>query len=186
MTQALVKDLHPGDLLLMRFDWIESLPLTHPWRIACTGIALGERLALGENPVYVHVGIVASVGATIGAIEELADGADRTQEPLDSRWDCCRTEWRDPSHPQSLIDYCSARIGTPYDYPGILFLGLERILGAPNIRHEVNAYVCSTLIASGLYSLGYRPWDLDPQEVAPSDFPGRGMKVFIKAGALTD
>lgn len=187
MTQALVSHLEPADFLLMRKAWIDALPLTHPWKAPCEAIALGEELALGEKPNYVHAGLVISIGAQVGAIEELANGADRTQEPLDERWDIYRMTWRDPGDPAKVIAYCQSKIGTPYDYPGILFLGLERIFHASGLRPEVNSFVCSTLIAEALQSIGYAPWPgLQGQEIAPSDYPGDGMRLIVRAGVLVE
>jgi hypothetical protein len=175
-------DLQPGDFMFLCRAWVDTQPLDSHWRLVGDAIALGEAV-LTHDPEYVHVAMI--VGALADTIEELWTGAAQVSEVIDDRWDYGRPAYPDAAARDRAIAFWQAQLGSPYDYPGLAVLGIDRLTG---LTLPSAHFICSSLGAGGLRVAGLDYWPGKPTNtIAPCDYQAiAALNYFARAGVMRE
>jgi hypothetical protein len=114
-------------------------------------------------------------------IEELWTGAAQVQEVRDY----ARPAYPSQSARNKAIAYWRAQLGSPYDYPGLAVLGIDRLTG---LTLPSAHFICSTLGAGGLRVAGLDYWPGRPTNtIAPCDYQAiAALKFYARAGVMVE
>jgi hypothetical protein len=169
--QSVRKDMKLGDILLFRGrGWLSRLicRVTHgkyshsallmpDWQdrlLVMQAEALGVEIAPASHAVARYKGRV-----------DWWEIADEAYQQIDR---------------EKFLDALLEPVGRPYDFLGVLGLGLRRLfhMTKPVTTHRANTYFCSNYVAEVLEKGGIDMGQLRAANVAPRDFASSGLFVY--------